>query len=73
MIIIKNLTFYLQSEIFAWTSPFLFGMTALLTRRAAELSVVPISAASKLSVISIGFCVFFTRIRARPSMTLAGS
>ena len=54
VVVIKNSPFYLQSDYFQWTAPFVFGLTAVFTRRAAELTVVPLSAASKMSSISLG-------------------
>ena len=62
VVVIKNSPSYLQSDYFQWTAPFVFGLTAVFTRRAAELSVVPLSAASKMSSISLGLGVFFSRM-----------
>ena len=62
IVVIKNSTAYLQSDLFPWTAPFIFSLTAVFTRRAAEWSAVPPSEASKMSSISLGLGVFFTRM-----------
>ena len=62
IVVIKNLTSYLHSDLFQWTAPFIFSFTAVFTRRAAEWSSVPPSAASKMSTVSMGLGVLFMRL-----------
>ena len=63
VIILANSPFgYVQSKWFPWTSPFIFGISSFLTRRAAEIALgLPLEAASRLSTISLGLGVLFTR------------
>ena len=62
IIVIKRSTSYLHSELFQWTAPFVFSLTAVFTRRAAEWTVVPLLEASKMSTVSLGLGVLFTRL-----------
>ena len=62
IVVIAQSTTYLHSEWFQWTSPFVFSLTAVFTRRAAELTAVPLSAASKFSSFSLGLGVYFPRL-----------
>ena len=62
VVVIAKVTSYLQSDYFQWSAPFVFSLTAVITRRAAELSGVPLSAASRISAVSLGFGVFFPRL-----------
>ena len=62
MVVIRGSTSYLHNSLFQWTAPFVFSLTAMFTRRAAEWSVVPLLAAPHLSTLSLGLAVFFTRL-----------
>ena len=61
-IAVKQSTFYLHSDLFKWTAPFLFSLSSMFTRRAGEWSVVPPSAASKICTVSLALCVMLTRL-----------
>ena len=61
-LVIKQSTSYLHSDMFQWTAPFVFSLTSLCTRRAAEWSVVPPSEASKISTVSLILAVLLTRL-----------
>ena len=62
IVVIKESTSYLHSEFFQWTAPFVFSLTAMFTRRAAEWSAVPLLAAPQMSTMSLALAVFFTRV-----------
>ena len=62
MYVTKKMTSYLQSYLFQWTAPFIFSLTAMFTRRAAEWSVMPLSAAYRLCSISMCVCNLFARL-----------
>ena len=62
IIVIKRSTSYLHSELFQWTAPLAFSLTAMFTRLAAEWTVVPLLEASKMSTVSLGLGVLFTRL-----------
>jgi len=61
-IVIRLLTFYTASAAFQWTSPFVFFLSSLFSRRNAEESVFPIDGASRLNTIAMGMNVYYVRL-----------
>eukprot|EP00760_Papus_ankaliazontas_P021537 PhM_4_TR18705/c0_g1_i1/m.7936 len=51
-----------EAEILTWVSPFIFALTSWLTRKAAYETRITVSAASKMSSVSIGMSCVITRV-----------
>eukprot|EP00759_Apiculatamorpha_spiralis_P050286 PhF_6_TR4547/c0_g1_i4/m.6417 len=60
-VIIVDLPQFVRSEIFQLLSPFIFSLTAMLSRKAAQMSTYSMHTASKVSTASLGFSHIFIR------------
>eukprot|EP00759_Apiculatamorpha_spiralis_P006160 PhF_6_TR13623/c1_g4_i1/m.21821 len=60
-VLVSNLPQFYQSVYFTWTSPFIYSITALLSRKIAEVSTYPKSTAARVCTVSLGFNQIFVR------------
>eukprot|EP00759_Apiculatamorpha_spiralis_P018931 PhF_6_TR25179/c0_g1_i1/m.34726 len=60
-ILVSSTSAFYQSVYFTWTSPFIYSVTGIFSRKIAEVSTYPMITAARVCTISLGFNQIFVR------------